>query len=377
MSIRLDALVSAIAAEAGLDPDRVSQDKTNIVRWINDTRREIYELPVKFSALEYMGELAGVANVTAGTATVTQNLAEVTGSSTAFATAMSGRYISVGSGAWRRISYVTDTTHLTLEAGWPGTGSTASTYKIWKRDYALPPKVGRVIRFLDTTRQNDELNYFDPQEFNQRYGFGDTFGSPEAYTQFSQSSWEDAYLASTVFTSVGSTANSPILDFTSVGLVTAMAPGDRINFGNSTTSTAFYVDRILTDTKIALRQHVQITNSSLSATAFSLNRLNVRFYSAIDDTKVFYYEAYKNLYDILNNNDWLEQGWYSAVKKGSIAKAMGYVHDPREQQKLSEYSNEINNLIRNQYKAKNPSPRLRPYIRERYSSLRIESDRDV
>src|SRR3990167_9849790 len=96
-SVRFDTCVSAVAWESGLDPDRVSQDKYLIQRWINDTRREIYELPINWSSREFIGQFAGTANVTAGTVAVTQNQAEVTGSSTTFTTAMARRYIKIGS----------------------------------------------------------------------------------------------------------------------------------------------------------------------------------------------------------------------------------------------------------------------------------------
>lgn len=368
MYVRLDACVSAVAAEAGLDPDNNSQDKTNIKRWINDTRKEVYSLPVRFSALEFVGEFAGTAVVTAGTVNATQNQAEVTGSSTAFTTAMSGRYIMISTGQWKRISYVSDSTHLTLESSWTGDTVTNQSYMIWKRDYEMPHKVGTILNIFDMGENRYPLAFYDQSEFYQKFGWGDTLSNPQAFTQFGSSDLGLAYLTSTVYT-VTTTADSPIVDFAAgSGVVTGLAPGDRLIIGNSSNSTAFYVDRILTDTKVSLRNFVTVSTGSTSATAFATDRLFARFFPGINDTRTYYFEAYKRCYDLYSDDDMIEDGWYPAVKKGAIAKALGYVRDPREAQKLAEAQAEIATLIRNQYRAKNPSPRLKPHITRRYGT---------
>ena len=365
--VRLDVLVSAVAADAGLDPDRVTQHKTEIVRWINETRREIYELPVKLSALEFSGEVAAVADVTAGTVGTTLDLAEVTGASTSFVTAMAGRYIQIADFGWQRIAYVSSSTILALESPWPRAAVSAKAYRIWKRHYDMPPKVSRIETFVDMSNPLKEMAYYDPVEFHSKFGFGDSSGDPFAYTQYNSRDMADAYLGSTVYASISVTANSPIVDFASgAGIVTGLAPGDRLLIGNSTTSTAFYVDKILSDTKAAVREYVQITNSSLSASAMSLDRLQVQFYPYMDGSRIVMYKARKEFIDLYNNNDFLEPGWYMAVKTGAVAKAMAFVGNPREDKKSLEYHGEIINLTRVQFKAHNPAPRLKPYVGQRY-----------
>lgn len=370
MWMQLGTVVSAVAAEVGLDPDRVTQDATNIKRWINDTRQEIYSLPVRLSAAEYVSEFPGTANVTAGTFTATQNLAEVTGASTSWTAAMAGRYFrNTNNGVWQRISRVTDTTHLTLESGWPGTGATAANYQIWKRYYFMPHKVDKIITIFDMGNNRFPMAYYDSSEFYKKYGFGDAFNPPLAFTQFSSNELGYAYIDSVVYSNVTSTSGSPLLDFSSTSLVTAMSPGDRLLMTDgATSSTAFACDRILTDTRIALAEIATVTTVTGSVTAFAMNRLAVQFYPAIDNTNIYYYEARKRAYDLINNSDLLEEGWYPTVKKGAIAKGCGYIRDPREQQKLGEYHMELNNLLRVQYKAKNPSPRLKPHISRRYGT---------
>jgi len=371
MPIRLDAIVSAIAAEAGLDPDRVTQDDTNIIRWVNDVRRELHELPVRHRSLEHFGELVGVANVTAGTCKATQNQAEITGSSTSWATAMAGRYMKIGSQPWQRVSFISDSTHLTLESGWNSGTVTGQSYTIWKRDYEMPPNVNRVVRFVDYSNSNRELAFEDNAEFHMKHGFGDSFSDPEAFTEFGLSELGPAYLGSTVFTSVSITSNSPIIDFSGTGLVTAMARGDRLRIGDTTTSTAFYVDRVLTDTKVALTRYIGQTGSSLSATALSMNRRIVRFFPAIDGSKVYFYEAYRMPFDLIGDGDWLEEGWYTAIKKGAVARAMGYVGSPREELKIREYEAAKLDLIRSEHRIMNPSSRLKPHIPGRYGGANL------
>lgn len=374
MWVSLGTVVSAIAAEVGLDPDRVAQDKTNIARWVNDTRDEIYSLPVRLSAAEYVGEFAGTANVTAGTFTSVQNQAEITGSGTAWTSNMAGRYFqqtTASTGQWQRISFVSDATHLTLESGNPGSGVTGSSYQIWQRYYFFPHKVDQILTIFDMSNNRFPIAYYDKSEFYLKYGFGDAFNPPLAYTQFSSSELGYSYINSKVFSSVTCTANSPIVDFpANSGLVTGVAPGDRLLISDgSTSSTAFACDRVYTDTKLALAEgEIAASLTTATVTAFSMNRVAAQFYPAINNTNIYYYEARKRAYDLLNNSDLLEEGWYPAVKKGAIAKGCGYIRDPRETQKLQEYQLELQKLIRVQYKAMNPSPRLKPHIPRRYGT---------
>ena len=366
MRVTLDAVTSAVAAEVGLDPDNVSSDKLKIYRFINDTRREIASLPYHFKSLEFTGELVQSLWVTAGTVKATQDRSEITGTSTSWTTAMSNWYIKVGSQTeYQRLAYVTDTTHATLETAWQGDSVTADAYKLYKRFYELPPKVDKVLRIKNPETDN-LLALYEPQEFYERYQVLETFGTPEVYTQFGSTDLGLEYLTSTVYTAVTSTANSPILHFSSAFLTTAMFPGDRIRLGDSTTSTAFYVDSIISSSIVALRSYVGISSAALSATAFSLNRPLLEFYPAINGRKVMRYQAQKNIVDLVNGEDWMEDGWYPVIKAGAIAKAMGYINSPKEQQKLLEYEAKKADLIRAQAIALNPAPRLKPFIPKRY-----------
>ena len=365
MQVRLDVCVSAVAAEAGLDPDRVGQDKINILRFINDVRREIASLPVHLQALEHIGELLGAVHVTAGTVAATQNQAEVTGTTTSFATAMAGRYMKIGDVDYRRISYVTDTTHLTLETGWPGDTVSAKTYRIWKKYYPLPPKVSKINNIKDYTN-TVPFTYYDPSEFILKFKDESETGTPHSYTVYGASDYGLDYLGSTVFAGVSVTANSPIVA-SLAGAVTALAPGDKLRIGDTTTASAFYIDRILTDTQVSLRTVVPQTGGSLSATSLSTNRKLLQFFPTIDGTPVFMYTAMLDIFDLFDDEALLEDGWYTAIKKGAIAKSLGYIRDQRETQKIQEYQMELQNLVRNQLKALNPFPRLKPWISKRYS----------
>lgn len=365
MLTRIDILVSAIAAESGLDPDRVAQDKIHILRFINDTRREVSELPVQFQQLEFLGEVVGIVQTTAGTVKATIGQSEITGTTTSFATAMAGRQMKIGTASWRRISFVSDTTHLTLESGWPDDTVTDQTYRIWQKHIPLPPKIDKLLQVKEYTN-NVPLTFYDQNEFYAKFGKDDDTGTPHSYTVYGSTDFGLDYLGSTVFTSVTSTANSPILDFSGTVLVTAMSPGDRIRFGDTTTATAFYVDRILTDTKVSLRGVVPQAGV-LSATALSTQRKFIQVYPAIDGVKILIYTARKQMVDLVDDEDIIEEGWYSVIKKGAIAKSMGYINSDKEAQKLQEYAAEKQTLVRNQFKALNPFPRLKPYIRDRYS----------
>jgi hypothetical protein len=379
MQQRLDVVVSAVARDAGLDPDNNPTDKQNIIGWVNDTRRELYDIPQMFSALQFSGEIAGVALVTAGTVSVSGQGAEVTGAGTAWTSEMAGRYISVADGSWQRIAYVADTTHLFLESRYPGDAASAQTYKIWKRYYELPPKAARVTRLVDYGAVQNPMAYYDPQEFYSRFNLAASPGDPVAFTQFMASDFGVSYQASTVYVSVSSTANSPILDFpASSDLVGKVFPGDRLKVGNATTSTAFAIENVLSNAKVALKNYLGTSSDTLSATALSMDRLLVAFYPGINSTRVYAFEGVRQVHDLSNNGDLLEKGWYSAVLKGAKAKAFGFVRDPREEMAMREYNAEVGKLLRGQAKALNPSPRLKPHIGIRYGqSYPAAQDRDT
>jgi hypothetical protein len=188
-----------------------------------------------------------------------------------------------------------------------------------------------------------------------------------------------SYQASTVYVSVSSTANSPILDFpASSDLVGKVFPGDRLKVGNATTSTAFAIENVLSNAKVALKNYLGTSSDTLSATALSMDRLLVAFYPGINSTRVYAFEGVRQVHDLSNNGDLLEKGWYSAVLKGAKAKAFGFVRDPREEMAMREYNAEVGKLLRGQAKALNPSPRLKPHIGIRYGqSYPAAQDRDT
>lgn len=370
--VRLDVLTSAVANAGGLDPDNVAADKTRILSFINDTRREIYTLPYDFPFLNFHGEIVGTLDITAGTVTVKPDQAEVTGASTSWTTAMSGRYFQAGS-EFQRITYATDSTHLSLEIPWQGVSAASQSYSIQKREYTLPAMVSKVLSLKD--HDTDKfLDYFDYYEFQHRFKDEKTSSNPDAYSVFSGSEVGLSFLDSTVFTGVTSTANSPILTFSGTELYTAMAPGTRVVFGDSTTSTAFYIERVLNDTKASLNSRVDVTLGGFSATAQNIGSMTLHLWPKPDTARVFTYTAKKRLFDLFSEDDLIEDEWYTAIKLGAVAKTLEYVNSPRYLSKLGEFNGAIANLIRS-YKRHDPYPRLKPLIKERYKAVRWLSDK--
>lgn len=362
--VRLDVLVSAVGNAGGLDPDNVSSDKTRIISFINDTRRELYTLPYDFPFLEFSGEISGTENVTAGTVKATKDQVEVTGTSTSFTTAMAGRYIAIDGQPFQRVNYISDSTHLSLETVWPYSSVTDKSYILWKRFYALPPLVSKVISIKDPS-QDRFLDYFDFYEFQHRFRTEDLQSNPNAYSSFGLEEVGLGFLDSTVFTGVTSTANSPILDFSGTGLSTALAPGSQVVFGDSTTSTAFYVERVLTDTKVSLNSRVDVTLGGYSATGSNVGRQYVAFYPSLDERTILFYTGKKRLVNLSSEDDLIEDEWYTAIKLGSTAKALEYINSPKYSQKLGEYNAATQNLIR-LHKRHDPFPRLKPLLPRRY-----------
>ena len=365
--VRLDVLVSAVGNAAGLDPENVASDKTRIVSFINDTRRELYTLPYDFPFLDFHGEISGIENITAGSVAATTDKLEITGTSTSFTTAMAGRYIAVDGNPFQRVNFVADTTHLSLETPYTLASGTSLSYVIWKRFYALPPLVSKVISIKDTS-EDRFLDPYDFSEFQARFRLEDTQSNPEAYSSFPLEEVGLGFLDSTVFTGVTSTANSPILNFSGTGLATALSPGSRVAFGDSTTSTSFYVERVLTDTKVSLTSRVDVTLGGFSATGSNFGRQYITFYPSLDARNILTYTAKKRLTDVFSEDDLIEDEWYTVIKLGSVAKALEYINSPRYGPKLGEYNAAVGNLIRLN-KQHNPFPRLKPLILRRYTNL--------
>lgn len=107
-----------------------------------------------------------VAPVTAGTISSVSSTT-VTGSSTAWSSSNVDSYIRIGSATYfHLISSVASATSLTIEAAYPASVSSGTSYRIFKHVYDLPSDFGRVtnvtcdIRFAETSRES--IDRWDP-----------------------------------------------------------------------------------------------------------------------------------------------------------------------------------------------------------------------
>lgn len=96
--------------------------------------------------LERQCEIPLVKVYDTGTISVTQNSRTVTGSGTAWTSAMNGRYIKFsGASDWYKIANVASTGSLTLFTPVQESSASGLQYQIWKKFYRLPAEVRKVL----------------------------------------------------------------------------------------------------------------------------------------------------------------------------------------------------------------------------------------
>src|SRR5260370_36804397 len=92
-----------------------------------------------------------VGTVTAGTVTTVG--AAVTGSGTAFTSAMVNQFLRIGTNTfYHQITAVASGTSLTIEAALPTDVTTATTYTIFQHVYPLPTDFGRINTVMSDIR---------------------------------------------------------------------------------------------------------------------------------------------------------------------------------------------------------------------------------
>ncbi len=110
----------------------------HVTDWLNEGGLRVWEARPWFGRVQETS-IFTVAPYSTGTATFTQGSATVTGSGTAWTSAMIGRKTTIGLGSpWYRITAVASVTSMTVSDVYAETTATASRYTIFQDEYDVP-----------------------------------------------------------------------------------------------------------------------------------------------------------------------------------------------------------------------------------------------
>lgn len=125
--------------------DDTSAAPGNVASIINDAYQQFLRYRPWLEKTRYT-PIISPAVFTAGTVSVTQGAAIVTGVGTGWTSALVGRYFKIGQRAWYRIVAFTSGTSISLEKAWEDTSLSAQKYEIAGLRFLLPSDAERVIR---------------------------------------------------------------------------------------------------------------------------------------------------------------------------------------------------------------------------------------
>ena len=350
--------VIELADRLGVQDIGTSAVRNLLKRKINESYKEIARV-FDWEHLRNTGEILSVPNYTDGTISVTVGSRAVTGSGTAWTSAMVGRYFQPSSeGNWYRIIAVTSVTALTLQT--PIAGSSFSgTYKIWKRFYYLPSRV-RKVHLLNKWTTDQELEGRS-QEYLQDFNVNiANTGEPTDYAPYGSDDFESSYATG----SVTLTKDSNVAQGSNTLWLDNAEEGDRfVVSGNN-----YRIKRVESDTRIILLNYSTVDVANQPYTISKDNRIGFQFYPSPATAMVLPYDYYKRVFDMINetkDRPEFPEDFDIAIVDGAEASRMRDLDDPKWLQKQLEFTARIKDL-RAKYMVHSPKlQQARPFIRSR------------
>lgn len=291
----------------------------------------------KWDANYREGWLPIVPLYTTGTADFTQDSRTVSGTDTAWTSAMKGRKIKGPDGSYYKIASVTNGTTLILSQPYQGTTATGQTYLIWKDEYVLYPEVLTLAGFVD---------YYLPQvaseawarDMKTSYPKESASQEPTVYTVIGREKYSSTYSTGTV----SGTINTNVLTGSGTSWLANVEPGYEITIGSYT----YHVLRVNSDTEIELYQQLVAAPSNSTYSTKGKNSLAVRFRSPTTQRVVHYWYWAKD-YPLVNDNDedWVCENYPNVVLAGVLHYDYQDKNDPvrMERSKIA-YENAIKDM---------------------------------
>ena len=366
MQKRISEAITELGEQIGLDTTVITAHKERVRRWTNDIREQIGELPYDLSALQFELQLRTFRSVTANVTVSTGALTtEATGSGSAFTTDLVEPYstwVMLYEGREYQIDNVQSATVLTLRAGYIGSSSSSGAATFYRKYNPIPFMVNRLVLVKDQGQELD-LPHIPVNESESYF----PSHSIEGYLPEGYHIWGNQEIGVTKeYMDVGGNADS----YTASAVATANFYSDGVTPGTlfQVSSTAFTVKRILTPNRLLLEQSISSSiGSNGSATAINQNRVFMTFLPVYASAGLFNLKGLKKVSPLYNDDDWIEDGWWSAVRAGVIVRGYEYLKRPiGEKQAL--YQAALQNLIREQRLAESRFGRIRPKMNPgRYS----------
>jgi hypothetical protein len=343
--MKLLDLAKEVAALAGYnitgtDAQAVA-NKARAIRRINQVRTDIASrFAGRWQGLYREGWLGLVPVYSTGTVTVTLDSRTVTGSGTAFTSAMVGRKFLGPDSAYYKIASVTSGTVLILTEPYQSATASGASYQIWKDEYVLYPEANSIIDFV---------NYIEPGQMIEDFNRHSRMLAPRATANETPKTFVIVGRQQTVGEystgTVTGTAGSRTLTGTTTAWLGNLYPGYELTIG----STTYHVLKVNSDTSLELYQDITTSITTSAYSARGRNALVVRFLKPSSQTVVSYaYNA--KVYPLVDDDDedWIAE-LYSHVLLDGVMK-YDYL-DKNDAVRASQAAQFFENSIRNAHQA--------------------------
>ena len=313
--ITLAKEVAALAGYSITGTDNQSvNDKARALRRINGIRSDIVS---RFSgrwAGQYKEAWLPLVPVYAdGTVDLTQGSRTVTGTTTAFTSAMVGRKLIGPDSSYYKIIAVASGTSLTLSEPYQGATVLGAVYQIWKDEYTLYPDAFSIIDFI---------NYIEPSqmvEFTNKYS---RYLFPRATTNETPRLWtlvgRKQNLPSYSTGTISGTVNTRTITGSGTTWFDNVQPGYEIMVTVGATTYCYHVLSVDSNTQITTVEDIAATiNAATSYVSRGRNALIVRFLAPSSQT-IVNYSYYSKVYPLVNDydEDWLLELYPHLVIQG-------------------------------------------------------------
>jgi hypothetical protein len=243
-----------------------------------------------------------------GTVTFTQDSRSVTGSGTAWTSAMAGRKILGPNSEYYKIASVTNGTTLILSEEYQGETASGSSYHIWKDEYELYPDVHDVVDFINYGESSVMSEAF-PMNLRNSYPKSTTAEGPRVFTALGRKGRSTAYATGTV----SGTSGTNTLTGSGTSWLSNLKPGYAITIG----STVYHVRNVNSDTEVELYQLLASSPSGATYSAVGKNALVVRF-AFPSSQQIVNYSYYCKDYPFVSDDD---EDWIAELYPHVIIKA--------------------------------------------------------
>lgn len=312
--MKLLDILSDIAAQAGYSIiSGTGQDAINKARAIR--RFTVIKSDIisryggKWDANYKEAELALSPIEQTGTVAFTQNSRTVTGSGTAFTSAMKGYSIKGADGAFYQISAYVSATSLILKSLYQGATGSTGTF-IWQSDYELCPEVLTVGGFIDY-QLNGVMRETWPRNMQDSFGNLSYPTIPDVYTVVGRNALTVMYSTGTL--SVAINTNT----WTGVGTawMSNVKPGMTLIVGSYT----YHIKSVNSDTELETYQLAVVVVSALTYNIYSKNTVKIRFKLPTTQRLVKYWYWAKD-YPLINDNDedWIAEMFPKVIIDGVL-----------------------------------------------------------